>query len=253
LLVALQIATLAMILTPLRQIGQFYASSVGKKIVVALTALVLLGFLPVHVIGNLLVLPGIGGPDAINGYAEFLHTFGHGAGVWAFRLVLLTAFVIHVVATIQLVRQNRAARAEPYAVKTPQRSTLSSRTMAVSGIIILCFVVYHILHFTVRSWHGMGEMKTTFEGREVHDVYRMVVTGFSPEFWWVNLFYFVGVTLLCTHLAHGVASVFQTLGLRTRKTADLILLLGRAYALFIWVGFLSVPAAVMLGIVKLPA
>lgn len=229
-----------MIARPLRSLGQFYASSVGKKYVVALTAIALLLFLPAHVIGNLLFFAG---PEALNEYAYFLHHMGHGAGVWVFRFGLLAAFVIHIVATVQLARQNRAARAERYAVKTSQRSTLASRTMIVSGLIILAFVVFHILHYTVRVDQGLASLKTMVDGKEGHDVYSMVVIGFEniP----VTAFYFIGITLLCTHLAHGVSSVFQTLGLRSRKTASLIEGLGKVYAVAIWLGFLAVPLGVL--------
>lgn len=235
-----------MTFTPLCRLSRFYASSVGKKYVVALTAIALLGFLPAHVIGNLLIF---GGKEALNEYAHFLHTFGHGMGIWAFRFGLLGAFLIHVVATIQLVRQNRAARADAYAVKTPQRSTAASRTMIVSGLIILAFVIFHLLHYTVKISPEFKSIPPfTLHGEKVFDVYAMTVMGFQniPA----TVFYFIGVTLLSMHLSHGVASVFQTLGLRTRKTADLITLLGKAYALFVWAGFLAVPLAVVFGLVK---
>lgn len=237
-----------MTFSPLRQFARFYASSVGKKYVVALSALGLLGFLPVHVIGNLLIFDQT--KVALNEYAYFLHTFGHGAGVWAFRVGLLAMFVIHVVATIQLARQNRAARGpDGYAVKTPQASTFGSRTMIVSGLIILSFVIFHILHYTVRVSPEYRALPLfDLDGKKVFDVYSMVVMGF--QYWPSTIFYVIGVTLLCLHLSHGVASVFQTLGLRTHKSADLIKVIGRAYAFFVWAGFLAVPLAVAFGFVK---
>ncbi|MFM7180077.1 MAG: succinate dehydrogenase cytochrome b subunit [Verrucomicrobiales bacterium] len=237
-----------MTFSPLRQFARFYASSVGKKYVVALTAIGLLGFLPVHVIGNLLIFDQT--RVALNEYAHFLHTFGHGAVVWAFRFGLLAMFLIHVVATIQLARQNRAARGpDAYAVKTPQASTAGSRTMIISGLIILSFVVFHILHYTVRVSPAYKALPLfDLDGKKVFDVYSMVVMGF--QYWPSTIFYIIGVTLLCLHLSHGVASVFQTLGLRTRKSADLIMVVGRGYALFVWAGFLSVPLAVAFGFVK---
>ena len=237
-----------MTLTPLRLLGSFYASSVGKKILVAFTALILLGFLPAHAIGNLLIFAG---PDALNEYAHFLHTFGHGAGIWVFRAVMLAAIAIHIVATIQLKLENRAARAETYAVKTHQKSTLASRTMVISGLIILCFVIYHLLHFTVRT-EGVAPTYSPatvpVDGKGFNNARAMVIAGF--QYWPASFFYLVGLTLLCTHLTHGVASVFQTLGLRTRKTADLIWLLGTAYSFAVWVAFLATPVAVLTGLVK---
>ena len=253
-----------MTFTPLRQISRFYASSVGKKYVVAITALALLGFLPVHVIGNLLLFAG---PAALNEYAHFLQTFGHGMGVWAFRAGLLAAFAVHVVATVQLARQNRAARAQAYEVKKPQRSTFASRSMIVSGLIILSFVVFHIFHFTVKNsaeFQALPKYKVTAEtvidGKkaeivesEIYDVHAMVKKGFdckSTASKGATLFYVLGVTLLSLHLSHGVASVFQTLGLRSRKSGDLLSVAGKAYAAFIWVGFLCVPLAIAFGLVK---
>jgi len=235
-----------MILTPLKKIGSFYASSVGKKYVVALTAIPLLLFLPGHVIGNLLIFAGA---EALNEYAEFLHTMGHGAGIWFFRIGILAAFAIHLTATIQLARQNRAARADRYAVKVAQRSTAASRTMIVSGLIILSFVIFHILHYTVRVSEEFQQLPPfLLDGREVFDVYSMVILGFQN--YAATAFYVIGITLLCLHLTHGVQSVFQTIGVRSRKSQDLVKIVARLYTVFIFAGFLAVPLAVVFGFLK---
>ncbi len=237
-----------MTLTPLSKIGAFYASSVGKKIVVAVTAIALLLFLPGHAIGNLLIFAG---PEALNAYAEFLHTMGHGAGIWVFRIGILAAFGIHIIATIQLARQNRAARSDRYSLKASQRSTLASRTMIVTGLIIIAFVIFHILHYTVRVSEEFRELPMAMvDGREVFDVYSMVILGFQniP----VSIFYILAISLLCVHLTHGVQSVFQTLGLRSRKTEGVITLFARLYTIFVWVGFVIVPLAVVFGLIGLP-
>lgn len=233
---------------PLTQLRTFYASSIGKKIVVALTGAAILGFLPAHAIGNLLVFSGA---EAINEYALFLREVGHGAVLWIFRIGLLTAFVVHIVATIQLTRQNRAARGAKYAMKKSMASSSGSKTMIVSGLVILCFVVYHILHYTVRVWHGFdgAAFETTLaDGTHAHDVYKMVIEGFS--FIPATLFYLVGISLLCLHLSHGVASVFQTLGLRSDRSKGAVDIFGKAYAFIIWAMFASVPLAVMFGLVN---
>jgi len=223
-----------------RTLCSFWSSSIGKKTIVALTGIVLLLFLPGHLIGNLLVFLG---PDAINEYGVFLHEAGHGALVWVARVVLLTCFVVHIVATVQLTRQNRASRT-PYAVEATVQASHSSRLMIWSGLTILLFVLYHLLHFTVRTMHDFDgpAYQTTIEGQPAQNVYKMMIDGFS----WApaTLFYIIAITCLCSHLSHGVASVFQTLGFRSRKSSQAIKIFGNLYALAIWVGFLSIPIAI---------
>lgn len=208
-------------------------SSIGKKLLVALTGLVLVLFLAGHLAGNLLIFVG---EEAFNEYAEMLHTMLHGAGVWIARLVLLTCLVIHVVATISLTRLNRAASPKYVHEKTIQASR-SSLIMIWSGLTILAFVIFHILHFTVRVDSGLAEIAKT-------NPHKMVIVGFSNGL--VVLFYAIAMTMLCSHLSHGVASIFQTLGLRSKKSAPMIAFVSKAYALLIWVGFLSIPVAIYL-------
>jgi succinate dehydrogenase / fumarate reductase cytochrome b subunit len=206
-------------------------SSIGKKLLVALTGLVLVLFLAGHLAGNLLIFVG---EEAFNEYAEMLHTMLHGAGVWIARAVLLTCLVIHVVATISLTRLNRAASPKYVHEQTIQASK-SSRIMIWSGLTILAFVIFHLLHFTVRVDSGLAEIAKT-------NPHKMVIVGFSNGL--VVLFYAIAMTLLCSHLSHGVASIFQTLGLRSKKSAPLIEKLSKGYALVIWLGFLSIPLAI---------
>jgi succinate dehydrogenase / fumarate reductase cytochrome b subunit len=206
-------------------------SSIGKKLLVALTGLVLVLFLAGHLAGNLLVFVG---EKAFNDYAKQLHELLHGAGVWIARVVLLTCLVIHVVATISLTRLNRAASPKYVHNQTIQASK-SSRIMIWSGLTILAFVIFHILHFTVRVDSQLAEIGQT-------NPHLMVIKGFSNGP--VVLFYAIAMTLLCSHLSHGVASIFQTLGLRSKKSAPLIEKFSKAYALIIWLGFLSIPLAI---------
>lgn len=208
-----------------------WKSSIGKKLLVALTGLVLVLFLAGHLAGNLLIFVG---EKDFNEYAEMLHTMLHGAGVWIARVVLLTCLVIHVVATISLTRMNRAASPKYVHEQTIQASK-SSRIMIWSGLTILAFVIFHILHFTVRVDSGLAEIAKT-------NPHKMVIVGFSNGL--VVLFYAIAMTLLCSHLSHGVASIFQTLGLRSKKSAPLIEKFSKAYALIIWLGFLSIPLAI---------
>lgn len=226
-----------------RTIGSFWQSSIGKKILVALTGLALLLFLPGHLAGNLLVFAG---PDEINGYGVWLHDLGHGAAIWVARIGLLVAFVVHIVLTIQLTQANRSARTA-YAFKATVQASRSSRLMIWSGCTILAFVIFHLLHFTVRVGNDFGgeSYMTTLPGHEgkVHNIHKMIIDGFTNAP--AALFYIIAISLLCSHLSHGFASVFQTLGLRSGKTSELIKKVGWAYAITMWLGFVSIPIAIL--------
>lgn len=219
--------------------SRFYASSIGKKILVALTGLMLFGFVVGHMIGNLLIFVG---KDAINEYGHMLQTMLHGGGVWIARLGLLTAVVIHIVATVSLTKENRAARKDAYARHKAQVSSTSSRIMIWSGLTILAFIIYHLLHFTIHAGNDYGTYKTTLHGETVHDVYRMVIAGFS---WFpAVIFYIIAMALLTSHLSHGFSSLFQTLGLSTDKSEPLFKKLGYLFAGLILIGNCSIPIAI---------
>ena len=236
-------------MSPLATAARFYGSSIGKKVIVALSGIVLVLFLAGHLTGNLLMYAG---QDPMNDYAEFLHGMAHGAGIWIARIGLIVALVLHVSTTLQLVRMNRAARGTEYAKKNTVQASFSSRIMVVSGLTILSFVVFHILHFTARVGNDYDSIIQTMpDGTTRHDVYSMVITGF--QFWPTVLFYVIAMALLCSHLGHGVASIFQTLGLSSDKSWPLIRKAGTAFAIVIFLGFVSIPVAVMLGALKLPA
>jgi len=215
----------------------YWSSSIGKKLIVALTGLALVVFLAGHLSGNLLMYVG---REAFNEYAHFLHTMLHGVGVWVARIGLLVMLVLHVAATISLTRQNRAAR-QPYEYKATQQASKSSRIMIVSGLTTLAFVIFHILHFTVRVDSNLAGIGAT-------DPFGMVIVGFKNPL--VVLFYLIAMTLLCSHLSHGVASIFQTLGLRSKKAQSLIHTLSLGYSIVIWAGFVSIPLSVIFGILK---
>lgn len=220
-------------------LSRFYVSSIGKKILVALTGLALIGFVLGHMIGNLLIFVG---KDAINEYGHMLQTALHGGGVWIARIGLLAAVVIHIVATISLTRTSRAARLHSYAKHKAQVSSKSSSIMIWSGLTILAFVIYHLLHFTIHAGNDYGTYMTTLHGETVHDVYRMVIAGFS----WAPavIFYLIAMLLLTSHLSHGFSSLFQTLGVATDKSEPLFKKLGYAFAGLILVGNCSIPIAI---------
>ncbi len=226
-----------------RCLDTYWSSSIGKKLVVAITGIVLVLFLAGHLIGNLVVFMG---PEPFNTYAYFLHHMLHGVGIWLFRGVMLVTLAAHILATIALTVQNRAAR-KAYECQTTIQASKSSRTMILSGLTILAFAIYHLLHFTARIGPAAGYndhhlYRFLLEGKEVHNAWKMVIDGFSV--WYVTLFYVIAMTLLCSHLAHGVGSIFQTLGFRSRKAASLIQQVSIGYSLFIWLGFISIPLAI---------
>ena len=231
-----------------------WTSSIGKKIIVAVTGAFLVLFLVGHLVGNLLVFVG---REAFNDYAYFLHHMVHGAGIWIFRLVMLSALALHVTATVSLTLQNRAAR-KPYECQAVIQATASSRIMIWSGLTLLAFFIYHMLHFTARignKYDTLPRYKETLatvmhhgEPLVRHDAWQMTIDGFN---WWpATFFYVIAMTLLCSHLSHGVASIFQTLGLRFKKSEGVLRCLSLGYALVIWLGFISIPLAIYFGFVK---
>jgi succinate dehydrogenase / fumarate reductase cytochrome b subunit len=162
---------------------------------------------------------------------------------------MLIMIAAHIIATVALTRQNRSAR-QSYECNTTIQASKSSRTMILSGLTILAFVVYHLLHFTARignDYNTLDRYKETIihEGAPLirHNAWQMVIDGFS---WWpATLFYVIAMTLLCSHLMHGVGSIFQTLGYRSQKSAGLIKQISIGYSLFIWLGFISIPLAIL--------
>jgi succinate dehydrogenase / fumarate reductase cytochrome b subunit len=227
-----------------RCLETYWSSSIGKKLVVALTGLFLILFLAGHLVGNLVVFMG---PEPFNAYAYFLHHMLHGVGIWLFRILMLVMLGAHIAATVALTRQNKAARKSYEHPATIQAST-SSRYMILTGLTILVFFIYHILHFTARignEYNNPELYKFMLDGKEVHNAWKMVIDGFSV--WYVTLFYVVAMTMLCSHLMHGFQSVFQTLGLRSKKSAATLQQISIAYALVIWLGFVSIPVAILFG------
>lgn len=224
-----------------RSAAAYWNSSIGKKLVVAVTGLAMVLFLAAHLTGNLLMYAG---KEAFDEYAKFLHEAGHGSLIWVARVGLLVVVVLHVWATILLTRENRAAR-QQYEFQATIQASKSSRIMVWSGLTVLAFIVFHILHFTVRTNSHLAAIAK-------ESPYEMVIAGFSGGFLQVLvvLFYVTALTLLCSHISHGVASMFQTLGFRSKKSAGLIRSISLGYAVVIWVGFVSIPVAILFGFVK---
>ena len=199
----------------------------------ALTGLVLAGFVLGHMSGNLLMFKGA---PAINEYAKWLHD--HAGLLWAARVVLILSVIAHIWVGIQLTLENRAARAGGPADEATRRATVASRTMPYSGVVILAFIIFHLLHFTFRT--------VALDGAVYGDeVYNMVIAGFSSKP--VAIFYIISMFLLCLHLSHGVSSVFQTLGLRNERWRSRLDFVASAFGWIIALGFSSIPLAVLTG------
>ena len=220
-----------------------FASSLGKKYLMALSGFVLIGFVFVHMAGNLQILMG---QEKINAYAHTLQSLPLPL-LWGSRLFLLLAVLVHAVTAYQLVKENRAARPNRNDIEKTQRAGIASLKMGLTGSILLAFIVFHLLHFTIRTiYPEYSEMLTTIgspDSNEIHDVYSMVLAGFQHT--WVSVFYVVAMFLLCGHLAHGVSSAFQSLGLRTENWRVKLDLVAKAYAWVIFIGFSIVPILVL--------
>ncbi len=249
----------------------FIQSTIGRKILMALTGLVLVLFVMGHMLGNLQIFLG---PEVINAYAYKLHHLLPASALWTVRLVLLGTIAVHLWAAVTLTLDNRKARPQGYLEKKVVQASYSSRTMRMSGIILLAFIIFHIAHFTVRAVPGM-QYESEIEGKHsgrlemvlvplvkngeavlkngqpvmTFNVNDMMVAGFKSE--WVSAFYIIATGLLCMHLRHGFSSMFQSVGLRNglwRKRLDRVAL---AYGWIVFLGFAIIPISVMAGLLKM--
>ena len=214
----------------------FWASTVGKKIVMAVTGIILFTFVIGHLLGNLQVFEG---PAKLNAYGAFLHSIGE--FLWPVRIILLIAVTLHIVATVQLALRKKRARPIEYSVKKAIASSYASRTMYWSGPIVLAFIIFHLLHLTAGYIHPGAAY---IEG----DVYHNVVSGF--QVWWVSLSYIVAVSLLGLHLRHGLWSMFQSLGIHQPQHTARLKTAAMVIAVLITLGYISIPISVLLGLVK---
>ncbi|HBY63252.1 MAG TPA: succinate dehydrogenase [Solibacterales bacterium] len=224
----------------------FFHATVGKKVIVAITGVALFGFVIGHMLGNLQVFAG---PEAMNAYGAFLHS--KPGLLWGARLGLILAVVLHIVASVQLALLSKAARPVSYQKWSKVKSSYASRTMIWSGPIIAAFVIYHLLHFTAgvaMPWQGASFETQEIAGHIIPKPYENVVAGFSNPL--VSIAYIVSMALLCLHLRHGFYSMFQTVGLNNPRFTPLIDKLAMAFAAAIFVGYISIPVAVLAGVVR---
>jgi succinate dehydrogenase / fumarate reductase cytochrome b subunit len=240
-------------------LGRFFGSTIGRKILMAVTGVVLIVFVVGHLVGNLQIFED---PDRINGYAQFLHSLG--PALWVVRVVLLSCAAIHIWAGTALAIDARRARgSEPYKSQVWIQAAVASRYMRWTGYVVLAFILYHLAQFTLgiaqpasfkenlpaytmrADYHVLG-FTVVRAGTVVADVRSMVILGFSNPV--VAVFYIVAVGLLALHLLHGADSLFQTLGLRNRRWAGglrAVVTIGCALS---FLGNLAIPGSVLAGI-----
>lgn len=212
-----------------------YETTVGKKVIMAVTGLVLVIFLIGHVLGNLLVFAGA---DALNGYSALLK---RDMGLlWIARSVLIVAVLLHIWSAWALTRAGHAARPVAYAKKVPQQATLASRTMRWGGVLILAFVIFHLLHFTTGTIRPVPFHE--------HDVFSNVVHGFQVP--WVATVYIVAMIVIGFHLFHGVWAAFRTLGFTRPSQSPFRRRAALVFAVLIWAGFTAIPVAILAGAVR---
>ncbi len=217
-------------------------SSVGRKIIMAVTGFVLVAFVCVHLLGNSSVFIGA---DAINAYAQKLHSLG--PFVWVFRLVMLAAFAIHIFFGIQLTLENKAATPEKNVQIKRLKTGFGAETMIVSGLVMLAFVIYHLLHFTVRVTNP--EIYVPLGDQGMVDVFVMMVQGFSSAL--PVIIYLIGLFFLFLHVSHGIQSLFQTLGLSNDKSLPFMGMVSKMVGVVLLVGYISIPMLVVFGLIKL--
>ncbi len=251
-------------------ITNVFGSSLGKKYIMAVSGCILFLFVLGHLAGNLQIFLG---REAINRYGHFLQS--NPELIWPARIVLLVLVLLHIWSAVKLSAENYAARPVGYAEFRPIGSTYASRTMLMSGIIVFCFIVYHLLHFTFqveainlthqdfRTFNEPGPAWAAApvpveqtpktppavpEGR--HDIYKMMITGFSNI--WVSAFYVIGVGLLCLHLSHGASSMFQSIGWRNEAYRPFLEMAAKVVAVLVFLGYISIPVAINLHLLKNP-
>ena len=222
-------------------LSRVYRSSLGKKYIMAITGFLLFLFVIIHMLGNLQVYLG---PEPMNAYAAILKS--RPGLLWAARAGLLLLAILHITSAVQLAAENRSARPERYEEGRPTAASFASRTILVSGLIVFAFIIYHLMHFTFGVTNP--EFMRLEDLNAQHDVYRMVVLGFSNP--WVSAFYLISMGLLSLHLSHGLSSMFQSLGMRNKANVRVVSRFARLAALVVFIGNCSIPISILAGVVK---
>lgn len=217
---------------------RLFSDSIGRKAVVAVTGLFMLLFIVVHLLGNTTIFAG---PDGINAYAEKLH--GLGPFVWVSRIFMGAMLCLHVIFAVLLTLENRAANPGKYAVKKMLKATFASETMIWTGLLLLAFIVYHLLQFTVRI---TPDIVLGTDAKNRVDVFTMVFSSFriTP----IALVYVAAMVTLFLHLYHGIQSIFQTFGLNNEKTMPQFGALGKVLSALFLLGYSAIPVLILAGI-----
>ncbi len=218
-------------------LARFWDSSIGKKIVMAVTGIIGIAYVLLHMIGNLQIFQGA---ERLNAYRHLLHGPLNEL-LWLARVILIVALVLHVVAAWQLTRRDRAARPVAYAERVPQVSTVASRTMRWGGVLLLVFIIFHILHFTTGTIRPAGVY-------EENNLYGNAIAGFRVA--WVTAFYVLAMVALGLHLYHGAWSSVRTMGAAPVSAHPLRRRVALLIAIVVAGGFALVPLAVFFGMVR---
>ncbi len=226
----------------MHKLKNFLISPIGGKVLMALSGAMIILFLVGHALGNLLIFSS---QNSLNTYAYWLQ---NSPMLWVFRVTMLLLLVLHSVLAVRIYFQNKSARPIQYEVNTDIQLTLSAKTMIFSGLIILVFIIFHIIHLT------LGWMPTTsFEvaqGEKMIDVYANVVRGFQQPA--ITFLYVISILVIGLHLHHSIKSLFQTLGFHHLNFHQVIDLLAPALIIVLSLAFISIPLAVWFGFLSLP-
>jgi len=227
---------------------QFTSSSIGRKILMAITGQAMVLFAVVHLLGNSSIFGWLTG--GINAYAEHLHSLPLPL-IIGVRLILLAIVCVHIWFGIQLTIENRGGRPQQYAVKSTQKATFASENMIWTGSLLALFLVYHLAHFTFQVVNPETAALTNLvplHNEMVPDVMGMVVAGFKNIF--VSFIYVGAMVALFLHLSHGIQSFFQTMGWSCDKSQPIIIKLGTLVALALFLGYVTIPLTIFAGILK---
>lgn len=219
---------------------RLFSDSIGRKVVMAVTGLLMVLFVVGHLLGNLTIFAG---PDGLNAYAAKLHELA--PVVWGTRLVMAASVLLHLYLAIQITLENSSAKPDKYAVSNSLRATFASKTMIWTGVILGAFVVYHLLQFTFRV---TPDVVVGFDSLDRFDVFTMVVT--SLERFAIAALYVIAMISLFLHLSHGIQSAFQTLGLSNALLLPRYGLAGKVVSGIFLVGFGAIPLVILVGFLR---
>lgn len=214
---------------------------ITKKIIMAITGLIMFFYLIAHLLGNLTIFKG---PSGINAYAMTLREFG--LLLWIIRIIMLSAFLLHLTFAIQITIENKKARPLSYKSKKNLRSTFASRNMIWTGIIITLYLVYHLLNFTFPVINPT--LSKNIDLLQRPDIFSMVFMNFKKSH--VYIIYAIGLIALALHLSHGVQSLFQTLGLNNEYTLPVMVRAAIVVSIILLIGFLSIPTSISTGLLR---